>query len=50
MIRSLDYRRAQSEDPKKIKEWFDMILNTKAKYGICDEDIYNFDKTGFKMG
>jgi hypothetical protein len=50
MTRSLDYRRAQSEDPKKIKEWFDVILNTKAKYGICDEDIYNFDETGFKMG
>jgi hypothetical protein len=25
-------------------------LNTKVKYGICDEDIYNFDETGFQMG
>lgn len=21
-----------------------------AKYGICDEDAYNFDETGFMMG
>ena len=48
--RSLNYRRAQSEDPKLIREWFNVISNTKAKYGICDEDIYNFDETGFQMG
>jgi len=24
--------------------------NTKVKYGIFNEDIYNFDKTGFMMG
>jgi hypothetical protein len=39
-----------SEDPKLIREWFSVISNTKAKYGICDEDIYNFDETGFQMG
>jgi RecB family endonuclease NucS len=50
MTRSLNYRRALSEDPKLIREWFDVILNTKVKYGICDEDIYNFDETGFQMG
>jgi hypothetical protein len=27
-----------------------VISNTKAKYGICDEDIYNFDETGFQIG
>jgi hypothetical protein len=50
MTRSLNYRRALSEDLKLIREWFDIILNTKAKYGICDEDIYNFDETGFQIG
>jgi RecB family endonuclease NucS len=50
MTRSLNYRRALSEDPKLIREWFDVILNTKVKYGICDEDIYNFDKTKFQIG
>jgi hypothetical protein len=48
--RSLNYRRAQSEDPKLIREWFNVISNTKAKYGIYDEDIYNFDETGFQTG
>ena len=45
--RSLNYRRSQSEDPKLIREWFNVISNTKAKYRICDEDVYNFDETGF---
>ena len=45
--RSLNYRRAMSEDPKLIREWFNVVSNTKAKYRICDEDIYNFDETGF---
>jgi len=26
------------------------MYNMKAKYGITDEDIYNFDETGFMMG
>ena len=26
------------------------MKNTIAKYSICDEDIYNFDETGFIMG
>jgi hypothetical protein len=50
MIRSMNYRRALSEDPKLIREWFNMISNTKAKYRILDEDIYNFDKTRFQIG
>jgi len=47
MTRSLNYRQALSKDLKLIKEWFDVILNTKAKYRICDKDIYNFNKTRF---
>ena len=26
------------------------MRNVKAKYGIVDNDIYNFDETGFMMG
>ena len=48
--RKYDYQRAKCEDPKIISEWFDLVRNTKAIYGIMDEDIYNFDKTGFMMG
>ena len=48
--RKYDYQRAKCEDPKIINEWFTLVRNTKAKYGILDDDSYNFDETGFMMG
>jgi hypothetical protein len=48
--RKYDYRRALCEDPEVIRGWFRLVQNMKAKYGILDEDTYNFDETGFMMG
>ena len=48
--RKYDYQRAKCEDSKVISEWFALVRNVKAKYGIVDDDIYNFDETGFMMG
>ena len=48
--RKYDYQRAKCEDPEVIRGWFLLVRNTIAKYGIADEDIYNFDETGFQMG
>ena len=48
--RKYDYQRAKYENRKTIREWFDLVRNIKAKYGILDDDTYNFDKTGFMMG
>ncbi len=48
--RKYDYQRSQCEDPVIIKGWFNLVRNTIAKYGILEEDIYNFDETGFQMG
>ena len=48
--RKYDYQRALCEDPKAISDWFRLVENTRAKYGIPDEDVYNFDETGFQMG
>ncbi|KAJ6020138.1 hypothetical protein N7499_003431 [Penicillium canescens] len=48
--RSYDYRRAQCEDVKMITTWFNYLQSTIAKYGILEEDIYNFDETGFALG
>jgi hypothetical protein len=48
--RRYDYQRAKCEDPKVIGEWFALVRNVKAKYGIVDDDTYNFDETGFMMG
>ncbi|KFY68776.1 hypothetical protein V496_00801 [Pseudogymnoascus sp. VKM F-4515 (FW-2607)] len=33
-----------------IQEWFSLVRNTIAKYGILEQDIYNFDKAGFAIG
>jgi hypothetical protein len=33
-----------------IRGWVQLVENTKAKYGIQDEDTYNFDESGFMMG
>ena len=30
--------------------WFRLVRNTINKYGIQDEDIYNFDETRFCIG
>jgi hypothetical protein len=48
--RKYDYKRALCEDPIVIRDWFRLVRNTIAKYGIQEEDIYNFDETGFQMG
>ena len=48
--RRYNYKRAKCEDPKIIMEWFDLVQKTILKYGIQEDDIYNFDETGFAMG
>ena len=50
MSRLYDNQRVLYEDPEKIEKWFYLVRNTIAKYSIRDEDIYNFDETGFLMG
>ena len=47
--RKYDYQRALCEDPKIMSDWFRLVENTRVKYGIPNEDIYNFDETGFQM-
>jgi DDE superfamily endonuclease len=48
--RKYDYQRAKNEDPTVIGDWFRLVRNTKDKYGILDDDTYNFDEIGFMMG
>ena len=48
--RAYDRQRALCEDPVLIKSWFELVEQTKAKYGICDEDVYNFNKASFIIG
>ncbi len=48
--RKYDYQRAKCEDPIIIGAWFELVRNTLQKYGIAEEDIYNFDEAGCQMG
>jgi hypothetical protein len=48
--RKINRQRALCEDPRIIGQWFDELQKTKEQWGIQDEDIYNFDETGFAMG
>ena len=50
MTRGYDRQRALNEDPEVINQWFLLVRNMKEKYGILDQDTYNFDETGFMMG
>ncbi|RYC77820.1 hypothetical protein BFJ63_vAg19305 [Fusarium oxysporum f. sp. narcissi] len=40
-----DYQRAKCEDPTVIRNWFRLIENTIAKYGIRLDDIYGITLT-----
>ena len=48
--RRLNSQRANSEDPIVITAWFKLVEETRQTYGVLDQDIYNFDETGFAMG
>lgn len=48
--RRYDRQRALNEDSQALEAWFKLVRSTKAKYGILDQDTFNFDETGFMMG
>jgi hypothetical protein len=45
--RKYDYQRAKNEDLKVIREWFQRVQRIIQEFGILEQDIYNFDETGF---
>jgi hypothetical protein len=36
-----------NKDARVITPWFELVANTKAKYSIANNNMYNFNKTGF---
>jgi hypothetical protein len=48
--RKFHLQRARCKDPVKIRAWFQLVEDTRVAYGIADQDIFNFDKTGFMLG
>ena len=47
--RKFHSQRARCEDPVAIAAWFKLVEETRQAYGIIDDDVYNFDKTGFMI-
>jgi len=45
-----NYKGALHGDPMPSDDWFRLVENTVAKYGIQDEDIYSFDEAAFALG
>jgi hypothetical protein len=45
-----DRQRILQEDPAVIGAWFKLVEETKTKYGVHDNDVHNFDETGFQIG
>lgn len=43
------YKHTECEDLRIILEWSYCVQRTILQYGILNDDIYNFDKTGFAM-
>lgn len=48
--RRIAYQRAKQEDPKVINQWFATVREAIQEHGIHEDDIWNFDETGFAMG
>jgi hypothetical protein len=48
--RKFHSQRARCEDPVRISAWFKLVEDTRVAYGIADQDMFNFDETGFMMG
>jgi hypothetical protein len=48
-LRLTNRQRALYKDPILISSWFELVEQTKAKYSILEEDVYNFDEAGFMI-
>jgi hypothetical protein len=48
--RKFHSQRAKCKGPITITVWFKLVEETRQRYGIAEQDVYSFDKTGFMMG
>jgi hypothetical protein len=45
--RAKDCQRILQKNPKIFSKWFKLVEETKAKYGVHNNDMHNFNETGF---
>ena len=50
LTRPTDYKRHVNRDNAQYLKWFFVYNSTKEKYSILDQDTYNFDEFGFRLG
>ena len=48
--RAIDLDRKKAHEPATIRDWFERLRAEIQKHGIVEDDIYNFDETGFNIG
>ena len=41
---------ATYKDSLALEEWFALVADTVAKYGVMEADLYSFDQASFKIG
>jgi hypothetical protein len=42
--------RSNTYDVKGLNKWFEKLKAVREKYGIIDQNIYNMNETGFRIG
>lgn len=42
--------RKRTHDPDSLRDWFLRLQRTIQEYGVVDNDIYNMDETGYRIG
>ncbi|KAJ6059822.1 hypothetical protein N7444_003461 [Penicillium canescens] len=48
--KALDVERSAALDKSVVERWFQDYKQVVTEHGICQQDIYNFDETGFQIG
>ena len=45
----MPYQKAKQKDPMIIQSWLDTVYGAIQEHGIHEDDVWNFDETGFAM-
>jgi hypothetical protein len=45
----IELKRKLTHDPTVILNWFERFQTLRTQFGVLNKDIWNFDKTGFRI-
>lgn len=46
----MELERKLAHDPEMLSNWFERFQKLREQYQVLDDDIWNFDETGFRIG